>query len=77
MHSTVFTGLCLQDVQEYVPRACPVLEREASMGNKYDFETKEAVAVNKYTWEEQSSPKAQRHILLVTKNSGRPFIQWE
>jgi len=49
MHSTVFTALCLQDVQEYVPRACPVLEREASVGHKYDFVTKEAVAFNKYT----------------------------
>jgi len=49
MHSTVFTTVCLQDVQEYVPRVCPVLEREASMGHTYDFVTKEAVAFNKPT----------------------------
>jgi len=46
MHSTVLTTLCLQDFQEYVPRACPVLKREAGMGHTYDLVTQEAVAFN-------------------------------
>jgi len=57
MHSTVFTTLCLQDFQEHVPRACPVLERETSMGHTYDFVTQEAVAFNTSNWEEHKVPQ--------------------
>jgi hypothetical protein len=76
MHSTVLTTICLQDFQTCVTRACPVFEHETSMGHTHDLVTQEFVAFKKCT-SEQSSPKAPRHILLITKDSGRPFIQWK
>jgi hypothetical protein len=44
VYNTLFARL-----QEHVPRACTVMEREASMGHTYDFVTQEAVAFDKFT----------------------------